>query len=305
MAPTFLSVAADLAAEINTKGTFPALTPIVAAADPTAKGLVQKAHDIIAAWTDFETPSGLGTETSAQQIADSQAALIDAVFYSNFSHLTFDDEIAVLGYTPLDETLRKLLTRMCTNPSSLSTGLGAPGGDNVLFDNLTTTNVIETKEMIAAQAIINTLDYIVKTLGADTTKWAWGSIHTLTLDYLLPAGAFNLPAMGDPTYPNGYPRHGDDGTVDVGKHGLSLTDFTYNAGPAIRFGADLNPAGITSQNALPGGQVFNPSSPHYQDQLVYWLKGQPFPLAQTLAAVNASAQMEYATNKDGRVRFNP
>jgi penicillin amidase len=165
--------------------------------------------------------------------------------------------------------------------------------------------VVESKEQIAAQALINTLDYIVKTLGADPSKWAWGTIHTLTLDFLLPIGSLNLPAQGDTTYPNGYPRHGDEGTVDVGDYGLSLTDFTYDQGPAIRFGADLAKTGISAQNVLPGGQTFNPTSPHYQDQLALWLKNQTFPLAETTAAVLASAQMEYATNHDGRVQFVP
>jgi penicillin amidase len=305
MAPTFIQVANDLAAEIATPGTHPDLTAIVTAADATAKGLVPQAASIMTAWTDFETPSGLGTETSAQQLADSQAALLNAVFYSNFSHLTFDDEIAVLGYTPLDAYLRKLLVRMITAPSSLSTGLSSTG-DNILFDNLGTTTVVESKEMIAAQAIINSLDYIVATLGASPTGWTWGSVHTLTLDYLLPSPGLNLPVVTtDAALPGGYPRHGDDGTVDVGKHGLSLTDFTYDEGPAIRFGADLNPGGITAQNALPGGEIFNPMSPHYQDQLTYWLAGQPFALPETLSQVNASAQIEYAANKDGRIRFNP
>jgi penicillin amidase len=313
LAPTFLSVASDLAAEIaaSADGGFPdgatdphpELAAIVAAADPTAKGLVQKAHDIMAAWTDYETPSGVGTETSAQQIADSQAALLNGVFYPQFAHLTFDDEITALGVTPVDDALRKLLVRMCTNPSSLATGLSS-SGDNILFDNLTTP-AVESKEQIAAQAIINTLDYIVKTLGADPSGWAWGDIHTLTLPYLLPVPSLSLPPANDMTYPNGYPRHGDDGTVDVGAHGLSLSDYSYDLGPAIRFGADLNPAGITAQNALPGGETFNPTSPHYQDQLMYWLKGAPFPLSETLAAVAASAQVEYSTNKDGRIQFTP
>ena len=65
------------------------------------------------------------------------------------------------------------------------------------------------------------------------------------------------------------------------------------------------PSGIQVQNALPGGETFDPASPHYQDQLKYWLSGQPFALAQTVGAVTASAATEYATNKDGRVHFAP
>lgn len=305
MAPTFIAAASDLAAEIASPGSHPGLTQIAAGADATAKGLVQTAHDIMAAWTSFETPSGLGDESSPQQFADSQAALLNAVFYANFAHLTFDDELAVLGVSPGDVYLRKLLVTMCTSPTSLATQVSSTTGDNILFDNLTTPGVVESKEQVAAQAILNTLDFVVKTLGADPTKWAWGSLHTLTLDSLLPLGPLNLPPQGDSTYPNGYPRHGDDGTVDVGTHGLSLTTYSYVEGPAIRFGADLNPAGITAQNALPGGEVFDPTSPHFKDQMAFWLKGEPFALAQTVAAVTASAATEYAAHKDGRIRFTP
>jgi penicillin amidase len=311
MAPTFIQVASDLAAEIATPGTHADLTAIATAADPTARGLVQKAHDIMAAWTDFETWSGQGTENSALQVADSQATLLNAVFFSNLAHLALDDEIAVLGVTPFgvssnDEHVRKLITRMCTAPSTLKTQISSVTGDNILFDNLNTPGVVESKEQIAAQAIVNTLDYIVTALGSDPTKWTWGGIHTLTFEYLIPLGTtFNIPSGGTVDMPQGYPRHGDDGTVDVGPHGLSLTDYTYVHGPAIRFGADLNPAGITAQNALPGGEIFDPTSPHYADQVPYWLNGQPPALAETLAAVTASAATEYAANKDGRIVFTP
>jgi len=331
LAPTFVQTAADLAAEIATPNSHPNLTAIAAGADATAKGLVQTAHDIMAAWTSFDTPSGVGAENSTQEIADSKAALIDAVFWANFAHLTFDDEMAALapsltppaatatffegpgdtdasGITPpVADNLRKLLVLMCTNPSSsiLSTKVSSVTMDNILFDNLNTPGVVESKEQIAAQAIINTLDYLATTLSPNPASWTWGSVHTLTLDFLLPNPSLNLPVQGDMMYPNGYPRHGDDGTVDVGSSGLDLTNFTYNLGPAIRFGADIGASGIQAQNALPGGETFDPASPHYQDQLVQWLAGTPFPLAFTNAAVVASAQTEYATNKNGRVVFTP
>ena len=309
MAPTFITTASHLVTEMATPGTYPDLDPVIAGADATAKGLVQQAHDIMAAWTSFDTPSGLESGATPQQVADSQAALLDAVFYSNFAHLTFDDEIAVLGVAPFDDSnLRKLLVAMCTNPSSLSTGLSSTG-DNILFDNLTTTTVVdqgaEAGHRRAGDHQQHVSDYLVKTLGSDPSKWAWGQIHTLTLDFPLPLPTLNLPPAMDPTYPNGYPRHGDEGTVDVGAHGLSLTNFTYSEGPAIRFGAELGKTGISAQNALPGGEIFSTTSPHYQDQLAYWLKNATFPLAQTPAAVTTSAQVEYAANKDGRIQFLP
>jgi penicillin amidase len=200
--------------------------------------------------------------------------------------------------------LKKLLARMCTNPTSLTTGVSSVTGDSILWDNLTTP-AIESKQQIVAQALLAALDYLAMTLGADVSKWAWGSVHTLTLGYLAGTSSLNLPPAGDKTYPNGYPRHGDDGTVDVGNHGFSLTDFTYDEGPAIRFGCELAPGALHAVNVIPGGEIMDPASPHYQDQLALWLKNQAFDLAFYPADVEASAKKEYAANKDGRIHFQP
>jgi penicillin G amidase len=303
-APLFVSTASDISAEIAKPGSVPALTSIVKAADGTAKALVGKAHDIVQAWTSFETSSGLVDETSAAEVANSQAALIDAVWLVNFKHLALDDEIGALGVTPDDDMVKKLLARMCTDPTSLATGVSSATGDSILFDDLTTA-ATESKEQIAAQAVFAALDYLVTTFGADPSKWTWGTVHTLTLGYLTGQASLNLPVSGDKTYPKGYPRHGDDGTVDVGYHGWSLTDFTYDEGPAVRFGCELTPGALHAVNALPGGEIMDPNSPHYQDQLALWLKNQTFDLAFYPAAVEASAKTEYATNKDGRLHFEP
>jgi penicillin G amidase len=304
-APTFIQTASDLAAEIKTPGAHPDLTAIVTAADATAKGLVSQAHDLVAAWTTFETSSGLGDEASAADVANSQAALLYAVWLVNFKHLALDDEITKLGVTPDDFRIKKLLAVMIGDPKSLATGVSSVTNDATLFDDITTTP-IESKEQISASAIIAALDYLVKTIGPDITAWRWGTIHTLTLGFLTgTAGALNLPAMGDKTFPNGYPRHGDDGTVDVGNHGWSLTDFTYDAGPVMRFACEVAKGAMHPINVLPGGEIMDPSSPHYQDQIALWRQNQAFDLAYYPADVIASAKKEYAANKDGRIRFQP
>jgi penicillin amidase len=304
-APTFISTAADVAAEIVTPGSHPALSAIVTAADATAKGLVSQAHDIVAGWTSFNTSSGVILETTPADVADSQATLLHAVWLVNLKHLALDDEITKLGVTPNDDMVKKLLAVMINKPSSLATGVSSATGDALLFDDLT-TSPIESKEQISASALFAALDYLVKTLGADVTTWRWGSVHTLTLGYLTGIdGQLNLPPTGDKTYPNGYPRHGDDGTVDVGYHGFSLTDFTYDEGPAIRFACEVAPGAMHPMNVLPGGETMDPSSPHYQDQAALWLKNQAFDLAFYPADVVASAKIEYAANKDGRVTFSP
>jgi penicillin amidase len=200
---------------------------------------------------------------------------------------------------------RKLLSKMVNDPTHLATALSPQTGDPILFDNLNTPSVVESKRQIAAQALLETLAYLRGRLGATLSVWRWGQVHTLTLEFPGGINVLNIPAPDDAMYKNGYPRHGDDGTVDVGGHGLSLVDFTYSEGPAIRFVCELDPAGPKARNVLPGGEVFDPSSPHYSDQMALWRQNQTFDLAFTDADVLQSAMKEYQTNQIGRTRFTP
>ena len=78
------------------------------------------------------------------------------------------------------------------------------------------------------------------------------------------------------------------------------------AGPAIRFVCELDPAtGPRAKNALPGGETFDPTSPHYRDQMDLWRKNRTFDLAFRAADVVASAEREHAKNQLGRIRIAP
>jgi len=65
------------------------------------------------------------------------------------------------------------------------------------------------------------------------------------------------------------------------------------------------PGAMHPVNVIPGGEIDDPTSPHFQDLLALWLKNQATDLAFYPAAVEASAKKEYAANKDGRLRFQP
>jgi len=312
-APTFLDAATALAEELATPGTHPELSAIAAGAPSGVGALVGPARDKVAAWS-FDTPSGVaagGADPTAAQIADSQATAIVAAFTAALAHRALDDELTMMGLSIDDvgeQAIRKLLARMCNHPEQLAT-LAQPNGDSILFDDLTTA-AIESKRVTAAAAVIDALASLADParLGPDLGAWRWGTIHTLTLDGLLPLPDLAIPTPTDATFPRGFPRHGDDGTVDVGGHGLSKTDFTYTEGPAIRFACELGPDGPVARNVLPGGQTFDPSSPHYADQMALWRFNQTLDLAYRDADVLAGAQQELAQHpelKDARVRFSP
>jgi penicillin amidase len=305
LAPTLRDAATSLAAEIGTPGSRPELTALVAAASADAKKLVPTIVPFLTTWT-FDTPSGAAEDNpTPQQIADSQATLVMGFWVSRYYRYALGDEKAKLGVDLGFGYDLKLLARANKHPDLLKSAIDPTTHDPVFFDDLTTP-AIESKLQIAAKSLLVALDDIVKQVGADAAKWRWGDVHTLTLKFAVPfLQSLQIPNATDPVYPHGFPRHGFFGTVDVAAL-ASDTDFSYSHGPAIRFVCDLDPAtGPHAKNALPGGETFDPASPHFRDQIELWRKNTTYDLAFSNADVVKSAQAEYAKNHLGRIHITP
>jgi penicillin amidase len=304
MTPTFLSAADALQAEITTPGTNPDLSALALAATPQVKAVLPTAISLLTNWT-FDTPSGATDPTAptTAQLNDSKAALLYHSWYANFQADALGDELAALDVSMSETFALKLMAKACTNPTALAEGMSTTG-DPILFDDVTTAPV-EGKRYIAAKAITEAIAQLSARLGNDATSWTWGQVHTLTLDFFSASLGPSIPAVGDKTYPNGFPRHGAPGTVDVGGSAASTTDFTYTSGPAIRFVCELTKTGPVARNVLPGGTIYDPASPHYEDQMELWRHNQTYDLAYQDPDVIASALKELQTNKDGRINFTP
>ena len=150
------------------------------------------------------------------------------------------------------------------------------------------------------QEIEDSLVTAVKTLkrerGQDVSGWGWGQVRTLTLRH--PAGATRL--MG-PVFNRGpMPWGGDANTV-----GQSAPDPIAPTG---------NPLVIASMRmvvplgdwedcrfVLPGGQSGNPLSPHYDDMLPLWQRGEgvPIPWSQEEVAKAARATLTLSPGEAG------
>jgi penicillin amidase len=293
LTPTLLDAANALKEEIAAPGTHPELAGVVASAAVQAQ--LQGAIDALTAWS-FDTPSATdGEMPTATQLTDSRAQVIYAHWYAYFFQRALSDELAALGVGLPGGSINRVLVAMCTAPDKLSTG-------TAMFDDMNTAQ-IEEKRTIAAQALVLALDKIVQRLGSDPTKWRWGAIHTLALEPLLPIDSLRVPLAQDPA--GDFPRHGDNGTVDVGDHGFSTDDFSYAHGPNLRFVVDLDPAGPKAKNALPGGETFDPQSPHYRDFMELWRKNQTYDYPFAEADVAAAGKREVAAHNLGRTRFEP
>jgi penicillin amidase len=261
---------------------------------------VQAARALLDAWAkdaEYAAESGVDPDTnqplaatgdSAVKARASQATLLFNAWLINASTLVLGDEIkaAKLGSYASDQRLRALLRMYTVDATTLAT-YDATRKDSVLWDDLTTTE-IESRDERTMRALLAAITY-VDTLpgGADGARW--GQHHRVTFDAIVPLfSALSIPAGSDPTFPNGFPRHGDLHVVDASMYGPQNLDgdakpsFTYSDGPAQRMVAELDPAGPKVANALPGGNVWDDKSPHFRDEAEFWRKNQTHAIPITL-----------------------
>jgi penicillin amidase len=117
-----------------------------------------------------------------------------------------------------------------------------------------------------------------KLLGADSSKWRWGALHTVTFRHALAKlgpeydKAFNLGPVerpGDMNTPNNT-RHDENFKQVHGasyRHLFDLADWDH---------------GLSTSTPGQSGQL---GSPHYTDLLPLWAEGRYFPLAYSRGKV--------------------
>jgi penicillin amidase len=291
LVPTMIAGAEALQQEIAQPGTHPELSSIANTASPPVKAALATVLAKVRAY-DFDTR------------ADSVAATLVNVWITRFALLAFEDELEVMGAGVDTQQRLKLLVRMSTAPETLATGLSSTG-DSILFDDLNTPEV-EGKTTQSAKAIFDMLNYLIPVLGADLETWHWGRLHTLTLEGLLPLEPLRIPQRTEPGRENGFPRPGANGTVDVAAHGLAVDSFSYGSGPVLRAVYEMEAGGPKAVNALPGGEIFDPDSPHYRDLLEKWVANERYAMIFEETEVVKAAARETAANGAkvaGRLRF--
>jgi len=164
----------------------------------------------------------------------------------------------IAGELSLPKTVEEL-----SHPSSAVFGQNP----ETVRDRLLLETLHAAEEKLAAQ------------LGPDPQNWAWGQLHRVLFHHPLDetAAAAQLFDRGS------FPRPGDGYTVNA--TAFAGTSFNQLAGASYREIFDLsdwdNAVGVN----VPG-QSGQPESPHYDDLLPLWTRGQYFPLRYTKQAVD-------------------
>lgn len=246
------------------------LMPFILAARDAVPALVTSlgigdALSRLAAW-DFTNPSGLADYgedggPSEAEVQSSIAAAIYNTFRPRFFKAVFADEEAKYNVT-FDEhvAVLYLLENQATSRTKLQ-----------VFDDVTTPSVVETPNQIILKSLGSAVDFLKAKLGADPNQWRWGSIHQVEIQDIFGQFGISFRTLGP------YPRGGTASTVDVADPGEAIDQFHFFAGPQMRFVAEVGPNGIVAANSLPGGEIDDPQSKHYDDLLPLWLRNETFP----------------------------
>jgi penicillin amidase len=138
------------------------------------------------------------------------------------------------------------------------------------------------------------LGWLRAELGDDPAGWEWGRVHRITFGH-----ALGVQKPLDQVFNRGPVPIGGDTDTPLQTASLPGPGFENDAwSPSMRLLIDLGDLSA-SQSVLPVGQSGQLGSPHYDDQVALWSKGEYHPMLWTREQVerNAEAKMSLMPGK--------
>ena len=237
--------------------------PPASALPPAQQASYGAALSLLTAWGagGYDCPTGLTTTnpksaavTDATVLRDSAGCLLFHTFLGKLLHAVFDDDLAVVAARTgasfggdFGAEIRGMLHML--DPA-------APPADTSFCNDVNprtgATVATRTCSDQVVAALLTAAGTLQAAYGADTTKWLWGRVHTLTTTSPaapLIAGAYAAGPVARP---------GGAFTVDVGNPDGSQASplgFAYSHGSNVRFIAEMDaPASAVTRMQLPGPQ---------------------------------------------------
>ena len=128
---------------------------------------------------------------------------------------------------------------------------------------------------VMTDTLLSVMKFLHEKHGPSPKWWQWGDLHTLTIRHSILGKhkvlrpLFNLPPMAS---------GGDPNTINQsGYRTLDAVDDIHNI-PTMRAVIDVSDWS-NSRYVLSGGQSGNPLSPHFDDLLPLWQRGEGVPIA--------------------------
>lgn len=195
--------------------------------------------------------------------AGSDAAAYFAAVWRNLLQLTFWDDLPDTMRPEGGSRWLAVVQQMLDDP------------DDSFWDDRSTVSVVETRDEVLTQALVSARRDLTVELSKEPTDWAWGTLHTLSLQH---------PVLGGDSVPGLVRRLVNPGTVEL-SGGSSVVDatawdagsgsFAVTTGPSMRMVVDLGDLDASTWVTVTGTSG-HPASGHYDDQLDAWAQNRTY-----------------------------
>ena len=226
-----------------------ALLAVKLVGDPFTK----EAQNLLRTW-DYTQPSGRSPSGAA-------AAYYNAV-WSHVLRLTFGAE---LGDMKPDGGSRWMM--------AVSRLLSAP--NNVWWDDKLTPGVIEGRDEILRQSLVEARKDLTENLGKNPGTWQWGRLHQLSLEHKV-LGGDSVPGLVRAVFNRG-PWQLPGGSSIVNANGWDASEgYQVDWAPSMRMVVNLGDLDA-SRWVNQSGNSGHPFDDHYVDQADAWAANETFP----------------------------
>jgi penicillin amidase len=141
--------------------------------------------------------------------------------------------------------------------------------DSPWWDNLKTSEKIETRELVVVKAFKKSIMELEDELGSDLNNWTWERVHSLQHPHVFSS----VSVLKEFFHIGPFPSPGGIETINNGSFLLNGNgEYSASYGPAMRIILDF--ADIENAvSILPAGNSGNVMSPHYSDQAEMYVRG--------------------------------
>lgn len=142
-------------------------------------------------------------------------------------------------------------------------------GESPWWDDVSTLDIVETKEDVIVSAYHTAIAQLVKTYGKNLNYWEWARTHTLEHPHPLGTVAALRPFFNVGPFP------APGGVETINNAGFTPNGsgkYEVSFGPAMRNIVDFEDV-ENSWSVLPTGNSGNIMSPHYDDQALLFVQG--------------------------------
>ncbi len=136
------------------------------------------------------------------------------------------------------------------------------------------------RDALMRRALQEAIDELKRAQPGPMSAWQWGKLHRLTFQHPLAANPLMAAVFNRGPYSIG----GDYSTIWAAGASYHDLDDDHMVGPPYRMIIDLGDL-RRSRSLLAPGQSGNPASPHYDDQVQPWFRGEYHPMLYARADV--------------------